>query len=632
MNLSTKIARLQLSSFPDVVVKRLLQNEDIVTLAEMGSAQVGGLGDFNFSDIREALSKREFGTAILVPRLKGGAINIVRLETGLHLASVLDSPQIELPEFALLDSDVGVRLNALSALSKRSKPCWPNCNHWLGVLTEQPLSNSEFGNVIDELQHVPERELAKIVETVGRGNFGVTDLIPSNRSYYESLIGTVATADAVGDYITHELMPHLEKVLSRDTAWGLRCVQATCISVKVNVVAVTRDITNDELISTILALEPDPTPFADLALYQIAQSRAASDIRFSSIADDALNRLLEQAMLEDTRVGHHELFPALVRLTLNAISQNEQLWMTPPYWRRLAAFSHASVLLSTLDFNRRDTMELAAWCDSQHSPVTALTGTLDFIREPAWRADILTEMDLDLAALIHAIQWSPDSDDHFLGLSQTHANQIQALTPKFRLAFGLPDPLFGGQRRQDQATDLTIGEELLQGFTDEASSTMPLNTHQIWNALTYSARIYVFRSELLEKVRSMAREILQMSTEISEEKYVQLSCAAELAALQGDEELAGILAPCILNVAEHITRPVDAAKCAAILVMASGANANWTSSLTWAAGHLVTLAYCVPRGACSEELAAWLETAQRFIPLTERQWGKAWIIARSAIR
>ncbi len=464
------------------------------------------------------------------------------------------------------------------------------------------------------------------------GSFGVSDLIPGDLSYYESLIGHVATTDPVDEYVTRELVPHLEMVLNANQAWGLRCIQGTCISSKLDVATVTRSATNDDVISALQASGPGTTPFAKLATFQIAQSRVASDARFGDLAKEALNSIIEQASRDGEGLDHDELFPAFIRLTLNAISQSEQFCLAPPYWRRLAAFAHASIVLETLDFNGWNKVELVAWCAAQQSMVTVAVGILDLIREPVWRGDLQSAADLNLAALVRAVKWSADSENYLLGLSSTQAEQIQVLFPKLRLAFGLPDPLCDGQWRQGSATVQTIGEELLLALTSGRPQGPPLNSQQTWNALAYSSRIFAFSSELLGKVRGMASEIHLRDTEISDEQYAVLSCAAEIAATQADEELAGILATCVLNVAEPIAQPLQAAKFAAMLVMASGSIQSWPGSLAWAADRLVALAYRTPQGVCSEELASWIETMQRLIPLKERRRGKAWIIARSAIR
>ena len=279
------------------------------------------------------------------------------------------------------------------------------------------------------------------------GSFGVSDLIPGDLSYYESLIGHVATTDPVDEYVTRELVPHLEMVFKANPAWGLRCIQGTCISSKLDVATVTRSATNDDVISALQASGPGTTPFAKLATFQIAQSRVASDARFGDLANEALNSIIEQASRDGEGLDHDELFPAFIRLTLNAISQSEQFCLAPPYWRRLAAFAHASIVLETLDFNGWNKVELVAWCAAQQSMVTAAVGILDLIREPVWRGDLQSAADLNLAALVRAVKWSADSENYLLGLSSTQAEQIQVLFPKLRLAFGLPDPLCDGQWR-----------------------------------------------------------------------------------------------------------------------------------------------------------------------------------------
>lgn len=631
MKLNANIARLQLSGLPDAIAKRMLQREEVITLAEMGSADVGTIGTFHFSDIRVALSNSEFGVPTDVPRRRGGgAITLIRVETGLHTARHADGPETVLPEFALLDPAEGVRLRAYSEIVGRAQPFWRNCSIWRAILIERPLSDSEFGRVINELQHIGERELAHISSAVARGSFGVSDLIPGSLCYYESLIGRIATTEPLDQYVANIFLPHLASVICADTVWGLRCIRGSSISSKVDVVAITAPIANDDLFAALMALGSGPTPFSKLVTFQIAQSRTASDARFDGLANEALDKLLEHASPNGDEHEQDELFPAFMRLALNTISLNEELALAPPYWRRLAAFAHATVLLETVNFHNWDTGRLVAWCDAQQSLDTAAVGIFDLIRSPLWRSDLQTATDLDVATLIRAVKWNPVGADHTIGLSPAQAERIEKLYPQFRFAFGLPDPLSSARLRNGKNSIETIGEELLHRFTVDTTAGLALNSHQTWSALAYSSRIFAFSGELLVQVRSIAKGIHLDGSAISDEQFAMLSSAAEIAAIQSDEELAGILANCVLIAAERIVHPLDSARCAAVLVMASGAVPDWNGSLSWAADRLVALAYRIQRGPCSEKLAAWVETMQRLIPLRERRWGKAWIIARSA--
>lgn len=631
MNLHATIARLQLRSFPRAIAKRVLLREEVIALAEMGSAEFGEIGTIHFSDIRTTLSNCQFGVTTAIPSRRGKEnISIVRATTGLHSLRHSVGQEVVLPELGLLDPAEDVRLNAHSEIAKRAKPCWPKQHEWQKVLASRPLLDSEFGLLIGELQHLADREILRISVTVSRGSFGVTDLIPSEPSYYQSLVGTIASTGSNDEYVTQELTPHLTKVCSVDALWGLRCIRAVSVWTDLDSVAITTSIANDDLLAALQTLGIGKTPFSLLSTFRIARVRTASDTRFGEIANDALNKLIELASPNASGQVRSELFPALVRLTLNAISMNEAFALAPAYWRRLVAFAHATSLLESLDFQGWNQHELASWCDAQQSMDTAAKGILDLLSDPFWRADSQTDKDLSVNALIAALRWNPISNDYLNGLSQRQSELVQGLYPEFRLAFGLPDSFSGRRPRNEDGSEETIGLELLDGSTSDNSSAIALNSHQAWNALEHSSRIFSFSSELLVRLREIASNIQIQGSSISDEDASILSCVAEVAALQRDEELAGILATCILKGVENRTRPIDAAVSGAVLVMASRACQNRNDSFLWAADRLVALAYRTPRGACAQELADWIEGIQRFIPLQERRWGKAWIIARSA--
>lgn len=202
MSLNATIARLQLSSFPDAIARRLLQREDVVSLAEMGTAEVGPIGTFHFADIRSTLARIEFDVPTDLPRRsREGPITMVRVMTGLHSARCAGKSEVVLPELGLLDPVADVRLNAFSEIVKRAGHPWPNQENWREVLTGRPLTDSEFGQLIEELQHLVGPTLSRISAVVARGSFGVSDLIPSDPFYYQSLLGGVAIAESSDEYI-----------------------------------------------------------------------------------------------------------------------------------------------------------------------------------------------------------------------------------------------------------------------------------------------------------------------------------------------------------------------------------------------------------------------------------------------
>jgi hypothetical protein len=288
LNLHAIIVRLQLRSFPDAIAKRLLQREDVIALAEIGSAEIGEIGTIHFSDIKATLLSGQFEVPTALPSRSGEENkSIVRAKTGLHSLRRADGPEVVLPELGLLDPAENVRLNAYLEIEKQAKPCWPNQNNWHEILVGRPLLDSEFGILIDELQHLGGREISRIAATVSRGSFGVADLIPGDPSYYQSLVGKIASTESNDEYVVQELTPHLTKVCSADVLWGLRCIRAVSVCTNLDTVAITGSIANDDLFAALKTLRTGNTPFSQLSTFRIAQARTASDTRFGEFADDA---------------------------------------------------------------------------------------------------------------------------------------------------------------------------------------------------------------------------------------------------------------------------------------------------------------------------------------------------------
>ena len=632
MNLEAEIARVQLNSLPASIVKRLLKRSDVAALVEAGSAEVSEIGQFYFADIRSTLAEAEFDVYTDLPARQGvHRISIARSADGRCRVRGKSDVETTLPELSLLDPSAQVRLNGARLLAERALPCWPRSASWENVVADRPLCDREFGLVLDELQGVADPVLDRIAAVFGGGQFKALDVVPTGKTYYESLLGQMPAATGASQYVEDNLYPHFQGVFEKDASWGLRCVHAACISELVDPDRVAGEVSNDLLYSAIQTVGCGVTPFAILATYKLASLRALSDERFSSAAEEALAAIIQRTSLVDAEPGVDALFLALVRLTLSVIGQAEELVSAPPFWKRLAAFTHAAFLVETIDFSGSDVNGLVKWCDSRRTPETGAVEILDQLREPAWRADAQSAGDLWSAALIRAIRWTPSGAGPTLGLTVDQLAQVQQLHPKLLLAAGVPDPMCGVRRDRTALGVQVMDEDLLSGFDPDAAAGVPPTPSQTWIALAHSSRIYAFSDGLLVRVRDLAKKVrIGVSPEVGD-VYSLLVWCCDVASTQADLDLAEIAVACVIDASERLTDPSDAVKCAAVVVLASGAAHDRTASLQWAADRLLALAYRLPRGACCERFAQSVSTIQNFIPLGERRWGKAIVTARSAI-
>lgn len=627
MSLKAEIARVQLNSLPPSIAARLLKRRDVAALIEAGAAEVGGVGQFRFADVRNTLATAPMDVLSAVPSTATGeGIAVARSPDGMCRVRGSSGAETTLPELSLLDPSAQVRLEGIRRLSERANPSWPRVLDWQSIATEGPLADSDFGLVLDELQGVAEHVIAGIVSKIERGQFSVFDVIPTSRTYYESLLGQVPVT-AVAPYVGEVLRPHLRTIFRKSATWGLRCVQATCISEAVDPTVAAADVSNDDLLSAIQSISNGGTPSALSATHRLASSRARQDPRFLPIAQQALETLFQRACTPDSQPGLDALYVALVRLTLGIVGQSDELAAAPPFWRRLAAFTHATLLLETVRLTDAAAAEIAAWCVQRLTQRTVAVEILDHLLEPGWRSDALNAEEHWASALLRALQRTDEGAEPPAALSEAQIEQAQ---PKLLLVAGLPDPL-NGARRDWSAHGVEVkDQDLLNGVDAPGEGGDPPTSAQIWNALAHHAQIYSFNDRLLERVRGLASNLKPQTLVAFTEIYAPLALCCNVAATQADLELADLAVSVVLGVCEGFTHQSEGALAASIVILAAGASEDPSFGMQWAGEKLLALAYRMPRGPCCDGLAQTIATFQRLIPLSRRRWGKALIVASSA--
>ena len=155
---------------------------------------------------------------------------------------------------------------------------------------------------------------------------------------------------------------------------------------------------------------------------------------------------------------------------------------------------------------------------------------------------------------------------------------------------------------------------------------------QVWLMLAHHAQISRFEDGLLLRIRDLIRTLAPQTKETAfRETCTMLELCCFVASAQGDLELAETIVVRLIELCEGLAEPTDVSFAASIVVLAAGAAKDQPASLQWAAEKLLALAYRLPRGAPCAALAATIAMFQRLIPLSQRRWGKALVVASSAV-
>lgn len=626
MKLEAEVARIQLNNLPPLMAERLLMRHDVASLVAAGSASISDIGQFRFADIRDALATAPLGSFVDVSGAVGSALSISRSSDALIRVRGQTGKEKILPELSLLDPSQEIRLEGIKLLSERAQPHWPRSLSWRQKASDSPLADSDFSLLLNELKSIAEPVIGEIGQKLESPGFGAQDLVPTNTTYYESILGVIPWTIGVAQYVSDTLVMHLTVMFGKNPTWGLRCVQASCVSEGVDPVPLAASVSNDDLLSAINSIGHGQTPFAVLATYKLASSRASGDERFATVAQAALQQLFDRTSTGDDSRGLDALLIALVKLTLSIMGQTEQLALAPVFWRRFAAFAHAALLLESMNISEDGARNLADWIAARLTRESVAVEILDQLAEPGWRADSLHGPELWATALLRGLQFASTSSASAV-LSPA---QLELAESHLVLVAGLPDLLSGARRDWAAVTTNTLDADLLKNVDAANPDGSAVEPIRVWSTLVHHAQIYRFGEDLLARIRDRLNSLMPAAgTRLSEDHETLVLCC-NLASTQGDIDLAAILAARAIEAGESSNDPVDASLAASIVILAAGASKDKPASLEWAAERLLQLAYRLPHGAPCAALAATITMFQRLIPLQERRWAKALVVASSA--
>ncbi|WP_141218325.1 hypothetical protein [Bordetella genomosp. 5] len=410
--------------------------------------------------------------------------------------------QTDIPELSLLDPSADIRTEGIRHLANRALPNWPRALIWQERVSSAPLSDSDFELVLEELRQLAQPTLARILQSLQSGGFSISEIIPKATAYYESILGSIPEHIGPKEYAAELLTPHLAAIIAKSPPWALRCLQAVCVTESVDPVAAMAFVSNDDLLTAFQIIGIGVTPFALMVTYELSRARASSDERFSPISREALKHLIENGEKEEARIEHVDLLIKLAQLTMASISQASALAPAPVFWRRLAAFTHATIILETIFLSDEEAHDLTSQLDGNLAADYMTVEMLDHLAEPRWSFEDLSPRQPWGTALLRATD-----NASAVGLPATQtASQPEELESYCRLLIGLPDIIDGGRRDWALHPAKSLDEDILDPYSHLESESKQM---QMFTALAHYARAHHFNESLLSKRAKLSRRSLR---------------------------------------------------------------------------------------------------------------------------
>lgn len=624
---------------PRAIVQRLRNDDEFVTFSELPVIRFGELGSFEHDIVLLSLARaKETGKRVELIARNGKQYLLERSLGDVLITSADRTGVIRVQEFSFLDPDREVRLGALNHAMEQCWPSLPLISQWQSILNERPLSEIELAKLISSINETPGQFSAAIESKWrGGGEMDAASFFPTSLAYYEALVGPPPEEIGADAWINSVLIPHLKQRLDQSLIIGLKLALALNIDPRLCPAGlVSSTIPDDELIVVLRELATTRSPLALLGILEITISRMSGNEQFREFASDVLECLVGDKSRETRNAQAWQLMSAIIKAGLRRLSIEEELWCLPPYWRRLAVFAHAHILVEILEAESEAFDHFIGWMDSLERFEETAAILLDFKKEPLWRVVDMTPRFLKVLVVRRLMALKDAWANSGLELQNGHLVDLAyetIINDGGLLDVDMPSLLHDGMRMRDLDGCDRSKSDSQGSFISEAVSALelePLGT--AWNQLAWACRHQHFDDALLDSLAKLpSRMILSDTTKDRGQFFTTLEWAAEIAATQPCEALAEAVATAITREAARFSGSIEAETGYVILIMSSGAILDDTNWKEWIGKKMSDYAFLLPKGEACSQLLASLESLQTLMPIKDRCFGRARKFASSGI-
>ena len=297
-----------------------------------------------------------------------------------------------LPTFlALLSPDRKIRLRSLNKVASDVNLPDSASDSWRNILSERALEDDEIDTFYSESCDTSVEKTRAIHSEIMGKQISVSSLVPSSRRYFEILVGIYDGSTSICDYASGSG----RKLFDQLSVW--RPYEGFLYSLFLSShVSLTEEINVDQLDSEDFVQAFD---FLDKHGDRISQL-GAIEVGLRVLPsrpeiEQALIRLIEQIRDDDVagQMSNFKLLSALFCLVDGELSRIRLFSAEPPFYRRLAALSHAALIHRQLVSLSIDIDKFSEWAFNNCGGFY-LQSLADMRSEPRWTPDFATAVQM----------------------------------------------------------------------------------------------------------------------------------------------------------------------------------------------------------------------------------------------
>ena len=363
-----------------------------------------------------------------------------------------------LSNLAALSPDRDTRLRFLDeAISDVNLPS--NASEtWRNILSERALEDEEVDAFLREFRDTPVEKMRSISNKLRTGPSSLSFLVPPSRRYFERLVGEYDGSASIWEYAANSG----RTLFTQLSAWrpydgflfSLLLSSHSSLADEINV----DQLNSEDLVRAYNFLEKQGDRISQLGAIEVGLRVLPSRPEI----EQPLIRLIEQIRDDDVdgQASGFELLSALFCLVDGELSRTRLLSPEPPFYRRLAALSQATLIhrqamsLSVdIDQFSKWIDQLSEWAFSNRGEYYYIQSLSDMRLEPRWDPELLVASQMKANFFGRILTAAKKYEQNIKG-SQIYdlllTNKAGSLQPfSDYLDTWLPGPLDGAENTQN---------------------------------------------------------------------------------------------------------------------------------------------------------------------------------------
>ena len=489
-----------------------------------------------------------------------------------------EADEFMLPDMSLLSPEKVKRIRVLvKACNKVNLPSEARDN-WRIVFTDNSFADRSIDDFWQDIRETPAYFTNSIRQMLNSGEIDVSHLVPLSRKYFNRIIGTYDGSTSIIEYASGSCKEFLKQLSTLEPYSGLLVSLLLSAHSAISAEIQTVHIGNEVILKAFGYLEKHGDLISKVGAVEIGL-RIFSE---TPEIDSVLVQLIKQIRDDDAEGidGQFKLLSSLFILVDGILSETKLFSTEPPFYRRLASFSQASLIHRQI---LNSGIEIGSFCEfvlRKYSQQYYMQTLVDMRSEPRWDPDYGTPSQLKAefyGRIINAAtQVEKDLTSELRSLTLGEENDsIKSLC---EFPFHLyPGPLEGFEKSPNALPDQTselIDEQLLSGKVEPLSFAMLVNLAPVFH-------LHPDKAELAAKAIKLGNDRLSDVQNKSNLLFV-LNGLASVAAITRSKILADELTVLVRRYryeAQYKLTMIEAIKICHLVSASRGTFSEWQTSL-----------------------------------------------------